>query len=513
MAKYQVECPACNATSTVRLYGPSRDRQYKLEKWDWTCDTCKERQRQDENTRAASANSEAGLPALTGTEKQIGWAETIRAERIGEIDQAVASYEGKLASLNDERRRRADEVAVEDGFASIEESLSCVREAAELLRSERSAHWWIDNRTTRIGHLILERAKIVAKERKDRIPAALDAQAEATVRPEVPLTETVAEIRPLENAVEVIFPEKRDDFWKIIKKQLGYEWAGSCWRRRISVTTGAAKDRAAEAGHRLLAAGFIVRLFDPAVRAAAVSGDYPPEVTRWVTKRTAGSYAGWFAIRWQEDNRRLYDAARKLPGSRWDKPSVVVPAEQFEEVLDFAERCEFGVSPGALEISEAARRIRDAALTASPPPVEDRTPPTPQEVKALQKGFSSYSLYTGGKENLCCWVFKFPAPVGCLDAPFHAGLYRDNRVQKFLTTQGNTLHFYALDGSAVRLIRISGLSPTAMAIFRDVVRKQVAGPLDLFIYNAAVNHLQRLSQEEIFHVGKQFNHKAEESPQ
>lgn len=66
MAKYDVECPECGDSYAVQLYGNSRDREWKLDNWDWTCDECKERARQEENKKAAAANAEAGLPALTG---------------------------------------------------------------------------------------------------------------------------------------------------------------------------------------------------------------------------------------------------------------------------------------------------------------------------------------------------------------------------------------------------------------------------------------------------------------
>ena len=55
-----------------------------------------------------------------------------------------------------------------------------------------------------------------------------EASEEATIRPQDTKTETVAEIRILKETVQVEFPEKREDFRKIINSN-GYRWSGSCW--------------------------------------------------------------------------------------------------------------------------------------------------------------------------------------------------------------------------------------------------------------------------------------------
>ena len=375
MAQYQVECPACNQTYTVRLYGPGRDREYKLNNWDWTCDSCREKQRYEENAKAAAENAASGLPSLTGTEKQIAWAETLRAERLEMIRKALAgeydsfylhAYWGEYLGCTFSKCLQPEDPRT--------------AHAIEVLKQQTAARWWIDQREKKIGAVLtaLFAAHPPVKEDPPDVQEAKEeVLAEATVRPESPKTETVAEIRVSEKVVEVSFPEKREDFWQIIKKEMGYTWSGSFWKRSLGVTSGTPADRAAETGNKLLAAGFIVRIFDPDIRQAAIDATFEPEHTRWVSKLVNGDYSGWFSLTWKEDSRSLYDAARKLKRSKYSKPAVVVPAEQFEAVLDFAGMYGFRLSPGAQALVDMARTAKESALVAAPVPAKKEALPEP----------------------------------------------------------------------------------------------------------------------------------------
>ncbi len=360
MAKYDVECPVCGTSYRVDLVGPHRDREWRLENWDWTCDECKEMARQEENAKAAAANAAAGLPALTGSEKMVAWAEMIRKQ--------------KLATLEEEMSRRDLNTAPDK-----DRLLAAVAN----LKGRTSSRWWIDNRDAHIMGLLRDEYQVTEKplpseEKKIAEEAKAKAQIEATVRPEKPVTETVAEIRALESAVEVAFPEKREDFRQIVRFSLGYSWTGALWRRDLKPTNGTAQDRAAEAGNRLLAAGFPIRIFDDSLRVRAVYGTYEPESRRWVMARTSGQYNGWFAISWPK-GEDFYQAAKRIHGARYDKPAIVVPPEQFQEILDFAEMYEFSLSPGALKLVETCRAVREKALTTKPQVPETHRLPKPGE--------------------------------------------------------------------------------------------------------------------------------------
>ena len=353
MAKYEVE-RACGHTETVVLFGKTRDREWRLAReTEKLCYECWQKElkeeREKENQEAAEAAKEMYLPELTGTEKQIAWAETIRQKMLADIDEFI------FRNVNKEQRNAPK-----------------LREAIEHIKSKTEARWWIDNRNTKyisdFEKLIVKAAEDVEAQYHEPAPEVVaESKAEATVRPEEPKTETVAEIRltkalpPLDDVLEISFPEKRDDFREIAKTQLKMKWNDGCWRRALNSKNGAATDRAAEAGHILLAAGFSIRIYDEQARQRAITGDYDPEATRWVMARVKGDYEGWFSLDWDR-NEDFYKVARKIAGSKYHRPNVVVPPEQFEQVLDFADMYDFKLSPGAEGLVKAARRAKEQAF-------------------------------------------------------------------------------------------------------------------------------------------------------
>jgi hypothetical protein len=85
MAKYYIT-HSCGHEATHDLLDPINGRESRaawLEKQP--CMDCK---RAAENAAAKEAN--AGLPALEGNEKQIAWAESIRAKKIAAAEAAIA---------------------------------------------------------------------------------------------------------------------------------------------------------------------------------------------------------------------------------------------------------------------------------------------------------------------------------------------------------------------------------------------------------------------------------------
>lgn len=330
------------------------------------CDECAKariaRFHADENAKAAEQAAEEQWSELTGSEKQIAWANSIRAEFMTKLEAERKSF-------------TATHPEAEAVYAQLK--------AAAMEMTE--ARFWIDHRnSTRDIVLVLRKrvqeaaakaeeaaAETAAEEPKAEEPAAETAETAGTSdaaeapkeEPAVKDTEVVTapETQTHTGVVEILAAGKtvsasyvREDEFRMLVKGLGYEWRNNAWRKDITATSGSAADRAAELGSRLLNAGYAIHISDPAVRAAAVNGDYEPEHRRWISCRAGGTYEGWFSISWPREDD-LYKAAKALPGARYDKPQVVVPAKSYESVLDFAETYDFRLTTGAQELVDAGR--------------------------------------------------------------------------------------------------------------------------------------------------------------
>lgn len=381
MAHYNI-IYTCGHTDRVNLVGPHRWRAAAIDRMErGACFECYK----TEKHQAAREQAETmDLPPLAGSEKQVPWAETLRVATLGKIEEELATLE---AEADPDRVRTPAELDAERQ----------VLHAIAVITAETSAKWWIDHRYDSVSQIIREvvRAEIqkpTAAEQEARRAAADKAAtdkalvlAEATVRPEQTITDTVAEIVIAGKVVRIHFAEKRDDFRAVVKR-LGYSWENGCWQRTIGKFAGTPADRAAEAGHTLLIAGFGICILDDALRAAAVAGTYTPECTRWVQKVVGGEHVGWFALVWARGDN-VYDAARRITGSRYSAPQVVVPPEQFAQVLDFAARYQFQFSDGAQEIVTLARTAHDAALVVQPAPKRRVTlPQSPTDGKPPHLG-------------------------------------------------------------------------------------------------------------------------------
>ena len=380
MAKASYPCPKCGSPITVggKSYNRARADSYAAyrQKRGDVCDQCQREEWAQKNEKSAAADAAVGLPALEGTEKQIAWAESIRKRLLDEVEAAapiVDRLRNQLFasdSLDERECARAMLQAAPDSIQRyhLREMLKELETYGRydaflaLLRDQKAASWWIDCHRESLASIVLRHREMIDKRELGSRPvsteeaeAAAEATEEATLRAACePVSKTIAEIRHIGNAVEVHFPEKRDDFREAIKSLIMYAWNGTCWHRALGLTTGESSDRLAEVAHRLVAAGFVVRLHDTAAREKALSGQFEPEQMRWVSKCTSGKYAGWLMIKWgREDD--LYSVALSLPGARYAKPCIVVPPGAIEAVAEFAAKYAFAMSKGANEILDAHR--------------------------------------------------------------------------------------------------------------------------------------------------------------
>lgn len=345
MAKYDVT-HSCGHEVTVDLVGKESERQWRIRNMEQECcEACAAE-------RAAAKNLEYGLPDLIGSPAQIAWANQIRIGCFEWYEQNLYKNQDKLG-------------------AAFEEELIIYRHFKE---NSRSAKFWIDNRHFSPDVLYkqhrkkymeeIERKLTDVRERDDAFAKA--AKAEATLRPENPCTDMITEIKvdgEERNGTVSLYSEK-DETFRLLVKKYGYAWTDRAWRLSVGFRNGTVEDRAAEIANALLRSGFPVMIMDEKIREKAVDGSFKPEQKKWAL---ISADKKMISLYFDRDDT-IYSAARKLPGSQWNKlcGSVDVPMHNAEAVLDFSDAYGFEISPGCKRAIDAWIAEKEAALVVRP---------------------------------------------------------------------------------------------------------------------------------------------------
>lgn len=342
----------CGHEGRVNIIGPTKDRQWKADRhFNSLCSDCYALRKQEEVERLTA---ERDLPELSGTEKQVAWANTLRAKLVQKIERIQEEqYNYTRLELQSSGYEKAD-VLENLAYQDVKEVLDFI------LVNRTEAKYYIDNRDESIFRIIANEVEEALKTEDEIAIDELEkkqekeAKKESTLYPEKANYNVPAEIIIKEDSVSALY-EKNKDFIDVVKS-LGYRWDGSKWHRNISETTGSNIDRAAELGNKLLNAGFPVIIHDPLVAEKAVTGDFVQECKRWIYRYNKPNS---LIIRWDDRNDGLYEIARSLPGSKWDK-GVVVRVEHYKEIMDFANLYGFSFTDKALaSIEEYKASVQD----------------------------------------------------------------------------------------------------------------------------------------------------------
>ena len=340
--KYSVKCSECGSAYDVALFGPHKKREYALENYTWICDECTQKLRKEMGARAAEENAQSGLPALTGSEKQIQWAEQIRAEKIKKkysISGVVYALKGLELTASEIKNAGINNP---EDFSELCESIW------SSIKNETSASWWIEHRyqydiESAIAHLAME----VIKEKMNGCDSENSEVSERAVsdiilEPETCITKATVEIGITEKCVYASLPEKIEVF-RLMVKSAGFFWERD--RGRWECSGPIPEQRAAWIGFKALAMGIRVLIHNPEIREKVKSGDVK---SRWITSDETHCFLRWWDGAW-------YDRCKKLAGSKWERPYIKVPLTSADEILDFAETEGWG-------ISEVTRKRLDIAL-------------------------------------------------------------------------------------------------------------------------------------------------------
>ena len=149
MAKYTVNYK-CGHEGTVQLFGKTSERERKLEWMSQTmlCSDCYKAEQERQNVQAGMDNICAGMPMLSGSEKQIAWAESLRSKayKLLTADNAAASLVSHVVT-NAKRFGLTPEMLKAAGIDNREKCNTIMRDAVRKLFAEQSAaRFWIDSR-------------------------------------------------------------------------------------------------------------------------------------------------------------------------------------------------------------------------------------------------------------------------------------------------------------------------------------------------------------------------------
>lgn len=274
------------------------------------------------------------IAPLSGTEKQVEWANRIRSKITKNV---ILCY-----AFN----------AKKSFFVEMDEEV--IKKAERFILSKDKASFWIEHREK--DYLQLKRlieSTLYFEEAKEK-NVVDEAKSESTTYPNDQKTKVVAEIIFDEENNEVKVKSEKDQIVINTVKSLHYDWSGKVWYRETVPYKRDVTDRIAEVGNKLLLAGVPIIIWDEAIRKKAINGDYEKECFRWITKNMSDNK---ISILFNGDE--LYRKAKRLPHAKWDNGRMTVPERYYEEIRDFAKMNAFKITPPAeklLSESEAEEK-------------------------------------------------------------------------------------------------------------------------------------------------------------
>jgi hypothetical protein len=144
MAQYTIT-HTCGHVETVNLYGPGYERERKIAWLEGQ--ECRDCYKARQNAAGREYSDAHGLPELTGSEKQIAWAHTLRMQA-----HKAFSAQDAVAEVLSYLRGRAQqfgltvEMVKATGYGPEEFRGLVQREIDKVFAGETEAGWWIDSR-------------------------------------------------------------------------------------------------------------------------------------------------------------------------------------------------------------------------------------------------------------------------------------------------------------------------------------------------------------------------------
>ena len=262
---------SCGHNGRIDLGGRTKDREYYLRREaEKLCPECQAKQDEKDFEEVRKSWEEKGLPALTGTTKQILWADQIRNAAIEEAYKALEMLKRMIEKRPDRVRPDATEYVA--NFEKVKQFD---------LNEHKKASFWIESGMG-MGHRM---EKIWNERRLEVLPVGKQ-EDKRIAEPEKKKTESVAEISVIvnENGVSLLKVDSpKDNIIIDTVKGADFYWSSkrSAWSDRIDEKYASPEDAQAYIAAKLLDAGVAVKATESVIL-KAVSGDYQPKMLRFV---------------------------------------------------------------------------------------------------------------------------------------------------------------------------------------------------------------------------------------
>ncbi len=137
MPMYKVKCERCGKEFKTLLTGKNSD--WVAENGYHICQECKQKEIEQKAKEAAEKAKREGLPELSGSEKQIRWAEQIRQKLYEERDKTIEEVLKMIPLTILEKLEFDSEAEEKEWRGKIEEVL-------DEIFNKNQASYWIDRR-------------------------------------------------------------------------------------------------------------------------------------------------------------------------------------------------------------------------------------------------------------------------------------------------------------------------------------------------------------------------------
>lgn len=347
MAKYH-GTHVCGHEGIACVIGPIKDRQWKIDKYfERKCPDCEQQEREQkikkENYEARKKSEEMELPQLTGTEKQIAWANTLRLQFV-ELETMYSSIKQEISWYLYENNMDASIVSnVKDDMIFLVKD--------KIISEQKTSSFWINHRCDIKKEFIKQ---IISYATRVYIPE--EVIKETIIEPESVNHLGYVEIIADEDKVSAKY-EKDYDFINIVRS-LGYKWSGTVWERCITSTSGSSFDRAAELGNKLLIYGFRVMIQDQDIRNAAINATFETETDRWII---APNNYDKYVQAICNDDRDLTSKLLHITHSRLKQGRLLLPLSSYEEIEEVCEIHKFKVTKKAQQRIDTYKANEESA--------------------------------------------------------------------------------------------------------------------------------------------------------